>query len=201
MPGILALVLAAAAPQVEARAACPPYREDLPLRCARGYIHVAPAGFMVPIGAVHSTYSQGPRLGYMFGVAGGVFRAEGHLGVAGGLRFGYGFTRQKFTAFDDEIRYLHVGPELRLGWVGDRLFAYGLGRGGYTQWREETRVRLVDESPSRYIGGHVGLGAGAWGRIGSRFLLGGEAVFDFLLADATLVEKPVTLAFGLGVWL
>lgn len=202
VPTITALVLAVAAPRLANDGAeCPPYRQDLPLRCAWGYVRVELPGLMVPIGDVHSGYSaKSARLGSMFGGGAGVFRAFGGLGVAAGLRFGYAFTRQLYTSFDSFYKYVHAGPELRLGGVRSRLYAFGLVRGGYSQWREDTVTRFL-AAASEWRGGHLGLGAGVWGRLGARFMVGGEVVLDLLFAQGALQETPASISLGLGAWL
>lgn len=76
---------------------CPPYSEDLLLRCAWGYVHLTPGRLLVPIGEVHED-SEDPgssaRLGYTAGVGAGVFRAFGRFGVG----LGAGLTRKRQTS-------------------------------------------------------------------------------------------------------
>jgi hypothetical protein len=196
---LAALLLTLALPEQAPAAACPPYRQDRPLRCSVAYVHLTPGGLLIPLGDVHSPYATSPRLGYTTGVGVGAFRAHGRFGIAAGARFGYGFTRQRFDHGTANYDYLHVGPELRLGGVTPRVFAFGLVRAGYSRWHTNYAQRLSIEQ-SEWAGGHIGVGVGAWGHLGGRFLLGGEAVVDFLFSDGPS-DRPLALALVLGVWL
>jgi hypothetical protein len=195
---IFALTTAGAG-HADAAEVCPPYRQDLPLRCAWGYLHATPAGALVPLGQVHHDYADSPRFGMNAGLGAGMFRAFGRIGWAIGARFGYSFTRQRFGELVDRDDYLHVGPELRLGGVGQRFFAFGLIRGGYSQ-RSGLAWRSSEESPLAIHGGHVGVGGGIWGHLGARFLVGGELVGDVLLGELHGLY-PLTLSLSLGLWL
>ena len=81
------------------------------------------------------------------------------------------------------------------------MFAHGLLRGGYTQWFEERAYRLSEPPPS-YFGGHLGLGAGLWGRVAGRVLVGGDVVVDVVLSDGGGHETPrLMFSLTLGGWL
>lgn len=155
---------------------------DCAPRCARAYVHVSPAGLVIPLGEVTNEFANGPRLGYAANVGAGMFRAFGRLGLAFGARAGYSVTRQRFTGFDSRYDYVHVGPELRLGVVGRRLFAFGSLCTGVSRWHLDIADRL-SIARTDWLGAHVGFGAGAWGRLGTRTFLGGELVLDVLISE------------------
>jgi len=183
---------------VGAAAGCPSYWADRPLRCAWGYVQIAPAGLLIPLGDVRNSYAQGPRLGYSASVGAGLFRVFRGFGLALGGRIGYGFTRQRFPGFDSQYDYLHAGPELRIGGAGRRGFAFGLLRAGYSQWEKDVAYRLSIEQ-TEWIGGHVGVGVGAWARLGGRSFVGGECVTDLLFSDRG--AQTLSLSLVLGLWL
>ncbi len=192
-------LMTAGSGRADAAEVCPPYRQDLPLRCAKGYLHATPAGLLIPLGEVHNDHADSPRLGMNVGLGAGIFRTLGRVGLALGARLGYGFTRQRFDEYVETDKYLHAGPELRLGGVGRRFFAFALIRGGYSQ-RYGLSWRTTDDHLSWIRGGHVGVGAGAWGHLGTRFMVGGEIVSDVLMAELAGVY-PLTLSLSLGLWL
>lgn len=197
-PALLTLtLLSGLSPVAGAAEVCPPYRQDRPLRCAWGYVHVSPAGLLVPLGQVHNDYADSPRLGMSVGLGAGIFRAIGRLGWAVGARLGHGFTRQRFGQTVSLDQYLHVGPELRLGGVGPRYFAFALLRGGYSGYPGYLTRRTSIASPAP-VAGHLGVGAGAWAHLGSRFMVGGELVVDVLINSEL---RPLTLSLSLGLWL
>lgn len=179
---------------------CRPDSADLPLRCAWGYFTFSPAGLLVPVGEVHRSLGDNPRLGYAVGAGVGVFRSFRYLGIAGGLRFGYGFTRQRFDTFDAYHYYAHVGPELRLGVATDRLFVHGLVRTGFTRWHAADPARTSVDAPDDLRFAHVGGGGGIWARLGNRFLFGGEIAIDRLI-DGFRGTRPMVFSLVLGMWL
>lgn len=186
---------------------CPAYAEGRPLHCAWAYLLVAPAGLLIPPGDVRRDGADGPRLGYDGGAGLGVFRALGadpnaartRLGVAGGLRFDRGFTRQRFDDRVSRVDFLRLGPELRLGVVRSRLFAFAVVRGGYARWQQDFGYRLL-AAPNEWKGGFLGVGAGAWARLAGRFLIGGEGFVDTYFVDYG-DRRTVTLALSIGLWL
>lgn len=187
---------------------CPAYWQDRPLHCAWGYLLVAPAGLLIPPGDVRDTTPDStPRLGYDGGAGLGIFRALGtdpnadrtRVGIAAGLRFDRGFTRERFDARVSRVDFLRLGPELRLGVVRPRLFAFAVLRGGHARWQQDFGYRLID-APNEWRGGFIGGGGGAWARLAGRFLLGGEAFLDRYFVDYG-DGRTVTVSLSLGLWL
>lgn len=163
-----------------------------------GYVNVSAPGLIVPLGD-----GFGPResraVGATMGFGGGYFgRVGSQLGIAAGLRFHYDLYRATTT----KARTYHLGPELRLGYAGSRIFAFGMLRGGYSHWDEERIVRTVwaagDEN-----GGHIGFGGGLWGAVLERVLLGAEVDADFILSVAYdgSVAQRVGFTLAIGAWI
>lgn len=193
----LALLLSGA----PATAGCPKYWEDRPLRCAWGYVQISPVGMLIPFAGDRMFADPGGRaLGYSGNVGAGLFRGFGRFALAIGGRVGYGLTRQRFPRVDSRYSYVHAGPELRPGaLLRGRVFLFGLLRAGYSEWRWDVAYRTsIDLSDWR--GGHFGVGAGAWARLGGRSFVGGEVVTDLLFSEHKNV-RMLSLALVLGLWL
>src|SRR5205085_428063 len=90
--------------------------------------------------------------------------------------FDRGFTRLNYGDHISRHDFLRLGPELRVGVVRPRLFAFAVLRGGYA--RQDIHYRTSIASPYPWRGGFIGAGAGAWARLAGRFLLGGELFYD-----------------------
>ncbi|MCB9706340.1 MAG: hypothetical protein H6711_31130 [Myxococcales bacterium] len=170
---------------------------DGPPECSGGYIQ-ASAGVIVPVGEKFGPDDE-PKVGPTAGLGGGYFgRVGAQLGIAAGLRFGYDLYRGPTT----KTHTYHVGPELRLGYAGDRVFAFGTLRGGYSHWDSTRIVRTVwaagDEN-----GGYIGVGGGLWGSVLGRLLIGAEVDADFILSVAWdgSVAQRVGLTLAIGAWI
>lgn len=196
------LALALLPTQAAAAAPCPTWRERQTMSCMRGYVRVDPAALAV-VGGHGSWVHDFPdgRLGYATGVAVGMFRSFGKFALGVGGRFGYARHDHRSPWSRVVEGDLHAGPEVRLGAASERVFGYALLRGGYSRWSQDVSLRTSLAPPDRLHGGHYGLGAGIWGRIGRRFLLGGEVASDMLRFDYRQSASTLTVSLTLGAWL
>ena len=64
---------------------------------------------------------------------------------------------------------------------------------------EDYAERLSLEQ-TEWAGPHIGGGAGVWGRLGSRFMIGSQVALDVLISD-NHEDVPLTLSLSLGLWL
>lgn len=138
---------------------------------------MAPAGLKVLWGGVP---------GYSAGVGGGFLAVHERFVFALGVRFEYSFLQP--NRINSHI--YQVGPELRVGGLGRRVFGYGLLRGGYTQQvNREVQYRWHGPTPAPVERGwHLGFGGGAWARVHGRLMVGGELVFEVSMVPAATVS-------------
>lgn len=188
---LLALTTGMQAPQ----AAPPAAPEDPGLLAPSNYLHISPLGlgFSPAADAGVFVYSWGLAAGHVFtprkrfAVALGAF-AEHAL-----LRYSGECDGPCAAATQHE---LHLGPELRLGGRGRRIFAYGVGRIGAAlsfdyaidDFNPDTHQFDIHRHYPVYPWIWGSVGPGIQGLVGRRLLIGGEQTFD-IGGDAWFVTR------------
>lgn len=170
---------------------CPVWRERQTMDCMRGYLRIEPAVVEV----------VGGRPGAGMGLSLGLFRKLDVFAAAFGGRAGVEAIDGGPAGY---ARTLHAGPELRLGGAGERTFGYFLIRGGYSRRLTAARSPFAVDRDLFAPGAgtfHYGVGAGLWGRLGRRFLLGAEAALDIVQWRDRGPVPTLALALSLGAWL
>jgi hypothetical protein len=211
-----ALLAGALAPSLaDAAGPCPRWRDRTTLDCMRAYLRIDPAGLRLTLAEDPKSelFSEQRAVGdgkvaYDLNFGAGYFRTFGRFGLAVGAHLGRGVYGRSSTYEGSIIRtrerYFSFGPELRLGGAFRHVFVYGLLRVGGTHWTYLPR-RPVDKYPETALTWHVAAGAGVWGQLARRLLIGGEALVEVMGQRLPYHAEKNFVTFGmllsLGVFL
>jgi hypothetical protein len=131
---------------------------------ARPYLAVSPGGVIVPLNRERILPTA-----YVWGIEGGYHFAFGRFKVQPGALFEHSVYRETWST----AHWLRLGPQVRVGGGGRRLFGYG-SLGLQLDILRSTGGGHGDT----WLMAHPTAGAGIQGSIRDRLLIGGEAAVD-----------------------
>lgn len=170
--------------------------EQPPRLASWNYLHVSPLslGFTPVADAGLLSYSWGLAAGHVFSTRRRFAAALGGFAEHALLYYFAGDCVDPCGSFAQHE--LHIGPEVRIGGQGRRIFAYGVGRIGAALTLDYDVEDLNLDTGQYDVSHHYAVypwvwgsvGPGIQGLIGRRLLVGGEQTFD-IGGDAWFVAR------------